>query len=68
MTGPTPDAIARGRELSDLADAIERARMLWHAARQARDDAYRELHHAERVELLAEQEYRAAVAAYEARK
>ena len=62
---PDPDAIARARHRDELADEIERCRTRWHAARTATDSAARELREAMRAQVLAEIDYRAAVAAYE---
>lgn len=60
--------VEKGRRLSNLADEIERCRRVWHAARAARDDVYRQLHEAEQAEVLAALAYRAAVTEYEAAK
>ena len=65
---PDPVEMERAHVRQQLADEIERCRRQWHSARQARDDAYRKLHEAERAELLAEAEYRSATATYEAHK
>lgn len=65
---PDPVEMERARERAALADEIERCRRVWHEARQVRDQAYRQLHDAERAELLAEAAYRSATATYEAWK
>ncbi len=63
-----PVELERARVRDRLADEVERCRRLWHAARTAREDAYRRLHETERAEILAGQAYSAAVAEYEAQK
>ena len=65
---PDPVELERAKLRDHLADDIERCRRTWHDARAARDDAYRALHDAVRAELVAENAYRAAVAAHEAQK
>ena len=65
---PDPVEIERARQRDAAADEIERCRRIWHDARTRRDDVYRQLHDAERAEVLAALAYRAATAAYEALK
>lgn len=65
---PDPVEMERARQRDRAADEVERCRRIWHAARQARDDAYRALHETERAELLAEAGYRAACAEYDTLK
>lgn len=56
------------RERDRLADDIDRARAVWHIRRNELDAAQRDLRQAIRAEMLAEQQYRAAHAAYEAHR
>ena len=62
MTGPT------GIDVDGLADDVERTRVRWHAARQARDEAWRLAQEAVRAEVIAAEEHARAVAAYDANK
>jgi hypothetical protein len=59
---------AQSAEADRLADAVEHARTAWHAARNHRDDAWRQAQDAVRLEVLAAEDYARAVAAYEAAK
>ena len=62
----TESAVDYGRRRDDAADDVERCRAKWHTTRTRVDAAKWELHQAIRAQVLAEIDYRAAVAAYEA--
>ena len=62
MTGPT------GVDVDALADACAHKLAAWHAARQARDEAWRIAQEAVRAEVIAAEDYARAVATYNANK
>lgn len=55
-------------DVDALADRVAHTRAAWHAARMARDDAWRIAQEMVRAEVLAAEEHARAVAAYEANK
>jgi len=59
---------AQSAEVDRLADDAAHALAAWHAARAARGEAWHAAEAATRAEVLAAQDYAAAVAAYDAAK